>query len=238
MKPQSSATAEGNTVKNLILVTLRNYLLATVAFAILVFIPAWTLDYWQAWVFVMIVMIGLSASVLYFSIKDPALVRRRQEISPRAEQSIVQKTIISIALLGGVALLVFAGLDHRFGWSPVPAFVSVAGDGLVAFSFLVKYFVFKENSFAASSIQTFEGQKTISTGPYALLRHPQYASDIILFTGIPLALGSWWGLAFLVLQIPMFGWRILDEEKLLKKDLPGYIEYTRKVLYRLVPYLW
>ncbi len=238
MKPQSSATAKGNTVKNLILPTLRNYLLATVAFAIPVFISAWTLAYWQAWVFIVIVMLSLSVSVIYFSIKEPALVERRQEISPRAEQSIAQKIIISIALLGGIALLVFAGLDHRFGWSRLPAFVSVVGDGLVAFSFLVKYFVFRENSFAASSIRTFEGQKVISTGPYALVRHPQYVSDIILFAGIPLALGSWWGLAFLALLIPLFALRILDEEKLLKKDLPGYTEYIRKVQYRLVPYLW
>jgi protein-S-isoprenylcysteine O-methyltransferase Ste14 len=117
-------------------------------------------------------------------------------------------------------------------------FVSVVGEGLIALSFLVYYYVFRENSFAASIVQTFESQKTISTGPYALVRHPKYVGDIILIAGIPLALGSWWGLAFLVLAILALAWRILDEEKLLKNDLPGYVEYTQKVRYRLVPYLW
>lgn len=117
-------------------------------------------------------------------------------------------------------------------------FVSLMGDGLVVFSFLIYYLVFRENSYAASSVQTFEGQQVISTGSYALIRHPKYGGDIILVVGIPLALGSWWCLAFIVLVIPALAWRILDEERLLKKDLPGYVEYTQKVRYRLVPYLW
>ena len=119
--------------------------------------------------------------------------------------------------------------------SPV---VSLAGDALIVLGYFVYYLVFRENSFAASSIQTFEGQKVISTGLYALVRHPKYVGDLLLVVGIPLALGSWWGLAWIVLTIPGLVWRILDEEKLLKKDLPGYVEYTQKVRYRVVPYLW
>ena len=109
---------------------------------------------------------------------------------------------------------------------------------LVALSFLIWFFVFKENSFGGSNVQTYEGQRVISTGPYALVRHPMYVGVLVLLVGIPPALGSWWGLAFLVLVIPALGWRILDEEKLLKKDLSGYLEYTQRVRYRLVPYLW
>ncbi len=117
-------------------------------------------------------------------------------------------------------------------------FVPLVGDGLIALSFLTYILVFKENSFAASSIQTFEGQQVISTGPYALVRHPKYVGDLFLVIGTPLALGSWWALVFVLVTIPALAWRILDEEKLLKKDLPGYVEYTQKVRYRLVPYLW
>jgi protein-S-isoprenylcysteine O-methyltransferase Ste14 len=120
----------------------------------------------------------------------------------------------------------------------MPVFVSVLGDALLVFSFYLYYLVFRENSYAASSIKTFEGQKVISTGPYARVRHPKYVGDLFLVIGIPLALGSWWALALIVLSIAGLVWRILDEEKLLKKDLPGYIEYTQKVRYRLVPYLW
>ena len=109
---------------------------------------------------------------------------------------------------------------------------------MLLFSFYLYYLVFRENSYAASSIKTFEGQKVISTGPYARVRHPKYVGDLFMVIGIPLALGSWWALALIVLTIAGLVWRILDEEKLLKKDLPGYTDYTQKVHYRLVPYLW
>ena len=110
--------------------------------------------------------------------------------------------------------------------------------GAVALGLLINLFVFKENSFGGSTVQTFEVQKVISTGPYALVRHPMYVGVIIMMTGVPLALGSWWGLTILALMLPVLSWRILDEEQLLRKELPGYTEYAQKVRYRLVPYLW
>ncbi len=174
---------------------------------------------------------------IYLSIKDPELLERRKQIAP-AEESTREKIFIVVGLLGDVCLIVFSALDHRFGWSQMSPFVSLIGDGLIVLSFFVYYLVFRENSYAASSIKTFAGQKVISTGPYSFVRHPKYGGDIILVVGIPLALGSWWGLVFILLVIPSLAWRILDEEKLLKKDLPGYVEYTQQVRYRLVPYLW
>ena len=223
-------------MNKLIIPTLRNFLLGVIALGVVLFLPAGTLNYWQAWVFIILFMVLVTTQGIYLSIKDPELLERRKQIAPAGE-STKQKIFIIVGLLGDLCLVVFSALDHRFGWSHMSPFVSLVGEGLVALSFLVYYFVFRENSFAASSIQTFESQKVISTGPYALVRHPKYVGDIILIVGIPLALGSWWGLAFLVLILPALAWRILDEEILLKKDLPGYIEYTQKVRYRLVPYL-
>ena len=104
--------------------------------------------------------------------------------------------------------------------------------------FLIDFFVLRENSYGASTIETFEDQKVISTGLYALVRHPMYMGVLVMMIGVPIALGSWWGLAVLALVMPVLIWRILDEEKLLSKDLPGYREYAQKVRYRLVPYLW
>jgi protein-S-isoprenylcysteine O-methyltransferase Ste14 len=134
--------------------------------------------------------------------------------------------------------MVFSAFDHRFGWSPLPPSVSWAGDALVALGLLINLIVFRENSYGASNIQTGAGQRVISTGPYALVRHPMYAGVLVMLIGVPLALGSWWGLAIVALLTPVVVWRIVDEEQFLKRDLPGYIEYTHKVRYRLVPYLW
>jgi protein-S-isoprenylcysteine O-methyltransferase Ste14 len=212
-------------MKSLIIPAIRNFLLGVIALGAVLFLLAGTLDYWQAWVFTILFMVLVTTQGIYLSIKDPELLERRKRIAPAAE-STRQKIFIIVGLLGDFCLIVFSALDHRFGWSQMSPFGSLIGEGLVALSFLVYYFVFRENSFAASSIQTFEGQKVISTGPYARVRHPKYAGDIILIVGIPLALGSWWGLAFLLLVIPALAWRILDEEKLLKRELPGYIEYA------------
>ena len=224
-------------MNKLIVPAIRNFLLGVILFGIMLFLPAWTLNYWQAWVFIAVFMVLVSAGGLYFSMKDPKLIERRTQVTTE-KTTMAQKIFIVIAFAADIALLVFSAFDHRFGWSKVPAYVSLAGDVLVALSFLIWYFVFKENSFAASTVQTFEEQKVIATGPYAFIRHPLYVGVLVLIIGIPLALGSRWGLAFLVLVIGGLVWRITDEEKVLKKDLPGYMKYMQKVKYRLVPYIW
>jgi protein-S-isoprenylcysteine O-methyltransferase Ste14 len=225
-------------MNKLILQTLSTFLIGAIVLGLLLFLPAGTLNYWQAWVFIVVFMISVGAIGVYLSIKDPALLERRKNIGPAAEQSTTQKIIISVAFLGNLALLIFCGLDQRFGWSKMPGVVSLAGDALVALGLLMNLLVFQENSYGASNIKVEEGQMVISTGPYALVRHPMYAGVLIMLIGVPLALGSWWGLAVLALTTPGLIWRILDEEKVLEKDLSGYQEYEQKVRYRLVPYLW
>ena len=120
----------------------------------------------------------------------------------------------------------------------MPAYVSLAGDVLVALGLMVNLRVFRENTYGGSTIETVADQKVISTGPYALVRHPMYVGVLIMLTGVPLALNAWWGLAIVVVALPALIWRIIDEENFLKKDLPGYAEYTQKVRNRLIPYLW
>jgi protein-S-isoprenylcysteine O-methyltransferase Ste14 len=225
-------------MSKLIISTLKNFVLGAAVLGALLFIPAWTLNYWQAWVFIVVFMLSVSVVGLYLALKDPALLERRQNFGPAAEQNAAQKIIISIAIIADLALLVFAALDHRFGWSPVPAFISLLGDLLVALGLLIDLIVFKENSYGASTVQAMQGQTVVSTGPYALVRHPMYTGVLIMIAGVPIALGSWWGLAILVLTAPILAWRILDEEKLLSSELPGYRDYTQRVRYRLVPYLW
>ena len=231
-------TAKPVRPKSLVFSAILNFLLGVVALGLVLFLPAWTLGYWQAWVFILLFMVLISATGLYFSINDPALMARRKQAGPSAEQSVGQKVMITIAYISLVGVLIFCGFDHRFGWSRMPAFVSFLGDGLVVLASLIWFLVQKENTFVGSTVQIYDGQEVISTGTYSMVRHPKYVGDLVLVVGIPLALGSWWGLLVLAVTIPGLVWRILDEENLLKKGLPGYVEYTQKVRYRLVPHLW
>jgi protein-S-isoprenylcysteine O-methyltransferase Ste14 len=225
-------------MKNLTILTIRTVLLGVLTLGVLLFLPAWTLTYWQAWVFIVVFTGAANAIGVYLALNNPELLERRKKVGPTAEKSVTQRIIISFSILGSLALLVFCALDYRFAWSTVPAPVSLTGDVLILLGFLINFFVFRENSYGASTIQIFEDQKVISTGLYALVRHPMYAGVLVMAIGTPLALGSWWGLVFLALLTPVLIWRILDEEKLLLHDLPGYREYTQKVHYRLIPYLW
>ena len=225
-------------MKNLNIRALRSSLLGTITMAALLFIPAGTFGYWQAWLF-MAVFVGASATItVYLAIRDPKLLERRMNVGPTAETEPTQKILMFFAMTGFIALFVFPAFDHRFGWSPVPSYVSLAGDALIAFGFLLIFIVIKVNAYAASTIQIAEDQKVISTGPYSLVRHPMYAGALPLLIGVPLALGAWWGLFVLILFIPALIWRLLDEEKFLQKNLPGYTDYCQEVHYRLVPFIW
>jgi len=218
--------------------TLVTFVIGALILGLLLFLPAGTLNYWQAGVFIVVFMASVSFIGVYLSVKDPVLLERRKNVGPGAEANMAQRIIMSLAFMTILGMLVFCALDYRFGWSPLPAYVSLVGDVLVALGLFIDLIVFRENSFGGSTVQTFDSQKVISTGPYALIRHPMYAGVLIMMLGVPLALGSGWGLAALAITVPGLMWRILDEEKLLKKDLPGYAEYIQKVHHRLVPYLW
>jgi protein-S-isoprenylcysteine O-methyltransferase Ste14 len=134
--------------------------------------------------------------------------------------------------------MILPSLDHRFSWSAVPLLAVVVGDALTALGFFIVFRVFKENSFTAATIEVAPDQRVISTGPYAIVRHPMYSGALVMLVGTPLALGSWWGLLMSVLMIFAIAWRALDEERFLRKNLSGYAEYCQIVRYRLVPFVW
>ncbi len=206
--------------------------------AALLFVPAGSLDYWQAWTFLTVYFVSSLAITLYLMKEDPALLQRRMKGGPFAEKEPVQKIIMSFASVGFVALIVVPAFDRRFAWSHMPSFAAVAGDILVGLGWLAVFFVFRENSFSAATIQLAPDQTVISTGPYALVRHPMYAGGLVMLLGVPIALGSWWGILVFVAIIPALIWRLLDEEKFLARNLPGYLEYKNQVRYRLIPLVW
>jgi protein-S-isoprenylcysteine O-methyltransferase Ste14 len=217
---------------------LRSSLLGAVLMAALLFIPAGTLDYWQAWAFMAVFAGSSTAVTVYLARHDPALLERRMTVGPTAEKEPTQQIVMLFAMAGFVALVLVPAFDRRFGWSRVPAWASVAGDALVALGFYFTFLVLKANPYSASTIQIAEGQTVISTGPYAIVRHPMYAGATPLVVAMPVALGSWWGLLAVLVMFPALVWRMLDEERFLEKNLKGYTEYTQKVRYRLLPHLW
>jgi protein-S-isoprenylcysteine O-methyltransferase Ste14 len=202
------------------------------------FLPAWTLHYWQAWLCLAVFFAASAAITIYLAERDPELLARRLKAGASAEEEKSQKIIQSFTRVYFLLLFVVPALDHRFGWSRVPAVASIAGDALMAIGFAVVFVVFKENTYTSGVIEVAAGQRVISTGPYSLVRHPMYSGALLMLLGIPVALGSWWGL---LLFPPMAGaivWRLLDEEKFLALNLEGYPEYLGRVTHRLVPHFW
>ena len=204
----------------------------------IIFAAAGTTDYWQAWLFLACYFAASLVVSFWLARNDTALLERRMRGGPFAEGERSQKIIMAITSLGFVALLVVPGLDRRFGWSSMPGSVAILGDLLLLLGWLGILAVFRANSYAAATIQVTSGQTVISIGPYALVRHPMYAAALLMLLGIPIALGSWWGALVLLALIPALGWRLIDEERLLLRDLDGYAEYRRKVRWRLIPYIW
>jgi protein-S-isoprenylcysteine O-methyltransferase Ste14 len=217
---------------------LAGLLLLIVAVMAALFVPAGTLHYWQAWVFLAFYFVPALAISFFLMARDPKLLARRMRGGPFAEKQPAQKIIMSIVSVGFVALLVVPALDHRFGWSHMPATIAIAGNALMTIGWLAIFFVFRENSFSSATVEIADDQKVVSTGPYAWVRHPMYAGALIMLLGMPLALGSWWGVAVLLAMLPAFVWRLFDEERFLTENLNGYAEYKQKVRFRLIPGIW
>jgi protein-S-isoprenylcysteine O-methyltransferase Ste14 len=195
--------------------------------ASLLFMVAGTLRYWQAWLFLAVYFAASLAITLYLITKDPALLERRMSGGPLAEKEPAQRII-----------MLLAALDRRFGWSDLPAYAVIGGDLLVLLGWLGIFFVFRENSFASATIESAADQRVVSTGPYAWVRHPMYATALVMLLGIPLALGSWWGVLIVIAIVPALVWRLTDEERFLLQNLPAYPEYRDRVRYRLLPFVW
>jgi protein-S-isoprenylcysteine O-methyltransferase Ste14 len=223
-KPRSLAT-------RLILRTVVSLVLV----AAFLFLPAGSLRYWQGWVFMAVWFLPMLIASPYFLRNDPELVERRLQTK---EKSSEQKTIIRLAQPIVFANLLVPGLDYRFGWSHVPAWLTVLSEALVLAGYVITFWVMKENSFASRTVEVVEGQRVISTGPYRLVRHPMYFGAVLMLLFTPLALGSWWALPGFLLVGVLIVLRLLNEEKILSRELPGYSDYCLRTRYRLIPLVW
>lgn len=210
-------------------------LVATAAFAAVMFIPAGSLRFWQGWVYLTIWIVPVLVFFLYFYKHDPELVERRLRWREKVRE---QKILMRLFRVTVVALFLLPGLDHRFGWSHLPVWLTILSQAFVLGGWAMVFWVMKVNHFAASTIEVEAGQHVVSTGPYSIVRHPMYLGIGVMFLFSTLALGSYFALPAFGLVIPILVFRLLNEEKVLRQELPGYPEYCLRTRFRLVPFLW
>jgi protein-S-isoprenylcysteine O-methyltransferase Ste14 len=208
---------------------------ALVAAGLMLFLPAGTLDYWQAWLFLAVLFVPVSLVAVYFLKNDPGFLERRLMLKEKERQ---QKAII----LAGQAVLLVAilvpGLDRRFGWSFVPPELVLFADLVFLFGYCLTFRVFQQNAFAGRTVEIFKGQKLVSTGLYAVVRHPMYFAQLLIYLSLPIALGSYWAFPLFLAMPAILAYRLLDEERVLLAGLPGYKAYCKRTPYRLIPFVW
>jgi protein-S-isoprenylcysteine O-methyltransferase Ste14 len=209
-----------------------------VALGFLLFVPVGTIYYWEAWLYLAFFFIPTIAITLYLMKNDPNLLEKRVEVGSVAEKERTQKIIQSLASLVFISMYIVSALDHRYGWSNLPIYLVAAGYVMEVAGFLIVFYVFRENTYTSATIDIQAGQKVISTGPYALVRHPMYSGGLLLLLGTPLGLGFTWALILWLPMLAVIIMRLLDEEKLLLKNLLGYREYCDRVRSRLIPNIY
>ena len=218
--------------------TVLGFLNLAILMAAALFLPAWTFDYWQAWVFLGIFLLSSALITNYLWRNDPKLLERRVKAGPTSEKEITQKFIQTLASIAFLGILIVPSLDHKFRWSVLTPPIVPIGDILIVIGFYVVFLVFRTNTFSSATIEVAEKQRVISSGPYSIVRHPMYAGALLLLLGTPLALASWFGLLMFFPMMLVIVIRLLDEEKFLRKELSGYSDYCSNIRYRLIPFIW
>ena len=202
---------------------------------IFILLPAGTFIFWEAYAYFATLLIPAAFVISYFLKRDPAFLERRAKMNEKEAQ---QKIIVILSIIPYMAGFILPGFDHRFGWSDIPVYIVIIADLLVLLSYIYIFFVFKENSYAARVVEVEDDQKVISTGPYSMVRHPMYLGVLVMFLSTPIALGSYWAVIPFALMPVILVFRILNEEKVLSEQLPGYSEYCKNVRFRIIPFIW
>ena len=231
-KINESAQTDMKSLKKKIIIM---FSMVPVILGLLILVPAGTFNYWQFYLYLAILLVPMIFVMFYFLKNDPAFLERRLKAKEKEKEQIVIQIVFSLIFFSG---FVIPGLDKRFGLSNVPVLIVIIADIVVLLGYLLIFFVFKQNSYASRVVQVEKDQKVISTGLYGFVRHPMYLGVIIMYLPTPIALGSYWGLIPMA-TIPLaLVLRIMNEEKVLCRDLPGYKDYCEKTRYRLIPYIW
>lgn len=221
--------------KKLIFQALVKFFSGVILTFILLFVPAWTFKFWQAWLFAGILFIPMLGAGLILLKKNPELLKKR--LSAKEEQN-EQKLVVLFSGIMFLAVFIIAGLNFRFGWIILPSWVSYAAAAVFLFGYVLYAEVLKENTYLSRTVEVQENQKVIDSGLYGVVRHPMYMSTLILFLSMPLVLGSIISFAVSLIYIPIIAKRIRNEEKVLEQGLAGYSEYRQKVKYKVIPFIW
>ncbi|MBN1940205.1 MAG: isoprenylcysteine carboxylmethyltransferase family protein [Candidatus Aminicenantes bacterium] len=209
--------------------------LTPAVFGLALFLPAGTLRYWEAWVYIGILMILMAGVMVYFLKHDPEVLERRMKAKEKEQ---AQKAVVASVVIMFIAGFVLIGLDRRFGLSTVPIALVLAADGLVILGYAVFIAVLRANRFLSRTVEVETEQKIVTTGPYAVVRHPMYVGVLLMYLFTPLALGSFWALIPFAVTMVILPVRIVNEEKVLLRDLAGYGDYMKKTRFRLIPGIW
>ncbi len=202
---------------------------------LLILLPAGTFNYWQVYIYFAVLVVPMIFVLFYFLQNDPKFLERRTKAKEKEKQQFFISILITLISLAG---FIIPGLDHRFNWSNVPTYITISADIIILLGYLIIFFVFKQNSYASRIIEVDEDQKVISTGLYAIVRHPMYIGVLIMYGPTSIALGSYWGVIPFALLPVFLILRILNEEKVLSENLKGYKEYCQQTRYRLIPFIW
>ena len=202
---------------------------------LLLFLPAGTFAYWQAWLFIGILFVPMFIAGIVLIVRQPELLRKRLDAK---EQQLEQKWVVALSGLMFIAVFVVAGLSLRFGWYMLPDWAVFVATVVFLAAYALYAEVMRENVWLSRTIEVQENQQVVSTGLYGIVRHPMYSATLLLFLSMPLVLGSPWSFAIMLLYIPIIALRIRNEEQVLERELKGYTEYKQRVKYKLIPFIW
>lgn len=222
-------------LKSLIRKIITRFSLFPILLGLMILLPAGTYNFWQVYLYIAILVIPMMFVLRYFLKYNPRFLERRTRTKEKEKQQKIIQIVFSFFFFSG---FIVCGFDKRFGWSDIPISIVLLADTFVLLGYLLVFFVFKQNSYASRIVEVEQNQKVVSTGLYSYVRHPMYIGILIMYIPTPVALGSYWGLIPMI-TIPLaLVLRILNEEKVLCKELPGYIEYCQSTRYRLIPFIW
>lgn len=221
--------------KKLFVQAIIKFVMGVLMVGVLLFFPAGTFDYWQAWLLMLILFVPMFFAGIVLMLKSPELLQKRLNANEKESE---QKKVIALSGCMFLAAFAAAGLGIRFGWFMLPAWVSYAAAGIFLAAYILYAEVLRENIYLSRTVEIQENQKVIDTGLYGVVRHPMYMATLFLFLSMPLVLGSAFSFLILLLYIPIIRKRIQNEEKVLEQGLQGYLEYEKKVKYRMIPYIW